>query len=142
MYKYINKKYVFLGILFIAVFLFLKYANILKPKYKETYVFIDEEKYVMKLEDNKTVEEFLKLLPLEVTMHDLNNNEKYVYLDSSLPKDEKIYSVKKGDVMLYGDNCLVIFYKNFKTNYKYTKIGHIKNLKLSDNEYKKVKFEV
>jgi hypothetical protein len=30
--------------------------------------------------------------------------------------------------MLYGNNCLVIFYKSFDTSYQYTKIGHIENL--------------
>ena len=30
--------------------------------------------------------------------------------------------------MLYGSNCLVIFYKSFDTSYSYTKIGHIENL--------------
>ena len=30
--------------------------------------------------------------------------------------------------MIYEDNCLVIFYKSFKTDYEYTKIGHIDNL--------------
>jgi len=30
--------------------------------------------------------------------------------------------------MLFGDNCLVIFYKSFDTSYSYLKIGHINNL--------------
>ena len=62
-------------------------------------------------------------------MNELNGNEKYVYLDNKLPTSP--YNPKRinaGDVMLYGNNCLVIFYKSFDTSYSYTKIGHIDNL--------------
>ena len=69
-------------------------------------------------------------------MNDLNDNEKYVYLDESLPTNTfSPKHIESGDVMLYGDNCLVIFYKSFSTNYDYTKIGQIDNLpNLGDGE--------
>ena len=44
--------------------------------------------------------------------------------------------------MLYGDNCLVIFYKSFDTSYSYTKIGHINNLPDLGNDNVLVKFEM
>ena len=89
---------------------------------------INDKEYVINLEDNETVKSFVKLLPQEFKMSDLNNNEKYIYLDSNLPTDSKNYKhINAGDVMLYGNNCLVIFYKSFDTSYSYTKIGHIDN---------------
>ncbi len=90
---------------------------------------INEKEYIIKLEDNETVKDLINMLPLNIKMNDLNGNEKYVNLDKSLPTNayypKRIYA---GDVMLFGDNCLVIFYKSFDTTYDYTKIGHIDNL--------------
>lgn len=80
------------------------------------------------LEDNKTVKSLTQKLPITLEMSDLNNNEKYCYLDFTLPTDSKtVKNIKKGDVMLFGNSCLVIFYKSFTTSYSYTKIGHIEN---------------
>ncbi len=80
------------------------------------------------LEDNKTVKSLTQKLPITLEMSDLNNNEKYCYLNFTLPTDSKsVKNIKKGDVMLFGSNCLVIFYKSFTTSYSYTKIGHIEN---------------
>ena len=90
---------------------------------------IDGNEYKFYLEDNETAESFADLLPQEFNMNELNGNEKYTYLDDILPT--KSYSpghIYAGDVMLYGNNCLVIFYKSFDTIYKYTKIGHIDGL--------------
>ncbi len=43
--------------------------------------------------------------------------------------------------MLYGNNCLVIFYKSFKTSDSYTKIGHIENLSDLGNRNITVEFK-
>ena len=104
------------------------------------YVEIMGQKYEVTLEDNDTVTEFKKLLPLELSLSELNGNEKYFYLDTTLPiREEKVMEIKAGDVMLYGDNCLVIFYQSFSTVYSYTKIGHIDNLPTLDKNTLNVK---
>lgn len=112
-----------------------------KEDMKEIKVIINNIKYNINLEENETTKEFIKILPQEYTMNELNGNEKYIYLDNSLPTDS--YNpdiINKGDIMLFGDDCLVIFYKTFNTNYSYTKIGHIDNLPDLDKKSIKVKF--
>lgn len=105
-------------------------------------VVIDEKEYIVKLNDNKTSKSFIKLLPQELNMSELNGNEKYAYLDNKLPVNSyNPKRINKGDVMLFGNNCLVIFYKSFDTSYSYTKIGHIDNLPDLGNGDVLVKFK-
>ena len=92
-------------------------------------ILINGKKYNAILENNDTTKAFINKLPQEFNMQDLNENEKYVYMQYSLPTNSNDPNhINKGDIMLYGDNCLVIFYKSFDTNYSYTKIGHIENI--------------
>jgi hypothetical protein len=104
---------------------------------------INDKQYKIVLEDNNTAKFFANMLPKVFKMDELNGNEKYIYLDTKLPSNpsnpKKIYA---GDVMLYGDNCLVIFYKSFDTQYSYTKIGHIDNLPDLGKESVTVKFSL
>lgn len=90
---------------------------------------IDDVEYSVELEDNPTSQEFVNLLPLEYNMTELNNNEKYVDLNTSLTSNpSKVGQISKGDLMLYNDNTLVLFYESFNTTYEYTRIGHVNNL--------------
>lgn len=90
---------------------------------------INGKKYNATLENNETVKAFVTMLPQEFDMNELNGNEKYIYMNNSLPTNHfNPKHIERGDIMLYGNNCLVVFYKSFDTNYSYTKIGHINDL--------------
>jgi hypothetical protein len=80
--------------------------------------------------ENATVEAFKELLPLAIQMEDLHDNEKYYFLEESLPQEEqKVTQIFTGDVMLYGEDCLVLFYQDFRTSYAYSPIARIENTK-------------
>ncbi|MEG0277330.1 MAG: cyclophilin-like fold protein [Coprobacillus sp.] len=98
-------------------------------KMQEIYIEIDEYLCKAELYQNKATQELLKELPKSYSMEELNGNEKYCYLEKTLPtSSENINEIKKGDIMLFGNNCLVVFYKDFKTQYLYTKIGRVKDI--------------
>ena len=109
---------------------------------KSVKAIINEKEYTINLEDNETANSFANLLPQELNMSELNGNEKYIYLDTTLPTNSSNPKrINAGDVMLYGNNCLVIFYKSFDTSYSYTRIGHIDDLPNLGNGNITVKFE-
>lgn len=86
---------------------------------------IGDQTFTAELEDNETAAALREKLPLTLQMQELNGNEKYAY-DVSLPSDaESVGTIQAGDLMLYGDDCLVLFYDSFSTSYSYTRIGHI-----------------
>ena len=87
---------------------------------------IGDETFTATLVDNPTASAFKALLPLSVSMSELNGNEKLFRLRASLPtQPSSPSSIQSGDVMLYGSNTLVLFYKSFATTYSYTRIGRI-----------------
>lgn len=82
--------------------------------------------FTAQLENNATARTFLNLLPTTLTMDELNGNEKYHYLNSPLPSEpQRVGTIHAGDIMLYGNDCIVVFYQTFRTPYSYTRIGSI-----------------
>lgn len=80
----------------------------------------------IELADTEAARVFAELLPLDATLSNLHGNEKYVYLDAMLPSAASNPGrVEAGDIMLFGSDCLVIFYESFDTPYSYTRIGRV-----------------
>ncbi len=103
--------------------------TVMKEKMRIT---IADTTFIATLEDNATTRALVEMLPLTLQMNELNGNEKYHYLSTSLPANASCPgTIHAGDILLYGSSCLVVFYKTFSTSYSYTRIGridHVDNL--------------
>ena len=115
--------------IFIIIFtLFFMSDNTFGENMQEIILKVKNKEYEAVLYDNSATRELIKNFPITITMSDLHENEKYYNFSKSFStSSENVASINKGDIMLFGDNCLVIFYKSFSTRYKYTKLGYIKN---------------
>lgn len=103
-------------------------TNTIKKANNKITVKIGDKEFTAQLYDNKTANAFSDMLPLTLDMNELHGNEKYYNLSTSLPTSSTaVGQIKNGDIMLYGDNCIVLFYDSFSTQYSYTKIGYIEN---------------
>ena len=89
-------------------------------------IIVGNKEFTATLYDTAAAQAFAKLLPLTLNMSELHGNEKYNYMSTTLPtKTERVGNINAGDIMLYGNDCIVLFYKSFATSYSYTKIGKI-----------------
>ncbi len=76
--------------------------------------------------DSPTAEAFKAMLPLTVEMGEFNGNEKDHKFSKSFPTDDSNpKTINSGDLMIWGSNTLVLFYKTFPTSYRYTRLGRI-----------------
>lgn len=80
------------------------------------------------LNNNATTAALKEMLPLTINMSELNGNEKFHYLSTTLPTNASSGgNIQVGDLMIYGNNCLVLFYEDLNTSYSYTRLGRINN---------------
>ena len=90
---------------------------------------VNNKTFTATLENNQTVQELIQNFPMTLNMSDLHSNEKYNYLNSSLTTNSNTPSmINAGDIKLYGNNCLVVFYDNFRNSYSYTNLGKVDNV--------------
>ena len=116
-----------LALLLICVVIFMIIPKDKKSDKRMT-VTVGDKLFTAVLYDNRTADELYSRLPLTLDMRELNGNEKYYNLDKSLKsKSSPVGHISKGDIKLFGDDCLVLFYEGFMSGYSYTNIGYIEN---------------
>lgn len=98
-----------------------------KKSVKTIKAIVNGKTFTFTLNSSKAAAELYNKLPLTLKMQELNGNEKYHYFNDSFSGKEKTYStIKAGDLMIYGGDCLVLFYDEIKnSSYEYIKIGQI-----------------
>jgi hypothetical protein len=124
-----------LSILCIQLFAYSNKDKIKIQTYSNVYKNIDTMKlkisvgslvFTATLQNSATVSAFRARLPLTINMKELNGNEKQGELLRDLPTNSSNPgAIHTGDLMLWGSNTIVLFYKSFSTPYSYTRIGKI-----------------
>lgn len=90
---------------------------------------VNNKTFSATLNNNETVRQLISMFPMTLNMSDLHSNEKYNYLDTSLKTNSNTPKrINAGDIKLYGNNCLVVFYDSFNNSYSYTDLGKIDNV--------------
>lgn len=98
------------------------------PAMPEVRITIGEQSFIAVLQDTPASQALLQRLPLMLDMQELNGNEKYFRFADALPTDaETPDAIGAGELMLYGEDCLVLFYADHPTSYSYTRLGAIEN---------------
>jgi len=100
--------------------------NAAKTEGEQVKLKIGSHTFTATLFDNETATEFKARLPLTLKMDDLNGNEKKYDFSKSFPTDSfNPGTINQGDLMIWGGNTLVLFYKTFPTPYSYTRLGRL-----------------
>ena len=105
-------------------------SSVTGSKMPEIKITIAGTNFTATLADTSAAAEFMKRLPLTLRMNELNGNEKYAGLSDKLPADSACPGrIGSGELMLYGNSTLVLFYESFPTSYSYTRIGKITDVR-------------
>ena len=93
---------------------------------EEYYLLIREKKFPFTLEDNNAANKLKEKLSLKLEMKGDISHEKYYQFKETFKTN--IYSpgtIEEGDILLYQNDYLVLFYETFSTSYSYTKLGKV-----------------
>ncbi|KAA6228425.1 hypothetical protein FMM54_00785 [Campylobacter sp. LR185c] len=112
-------------LILIALF-FCVMVNANEKEISTMKVKLNDKIFSATLEQNEAVNAFTQMMkkaPVVIKMCDYAGFEKVGSLGRNLPTSNTHITTKIGDIVLYNDNQIVIFYGS--NSWDYTKIGHI-----------------
>ena len=86
-------------------------------------LYIDEIEVPVDWENNRSIEDLKKRLPLTVQMSKYGGFEQVGSIGRSIISDDKEITADYGDIVLYSGNKIVIFHGS--NSWAYTRLGHI-----------------
>ena len=89
----------------------------------EMKMYIGETEVPVIWENNGSVEDLKKLLPLTIQMSMYGGFEQVGSIGQSISRNDKQITTGHGDIVLYSGNQLVVFYGS--NSWAYTRLGHI-----------------
>jgi hypothetical protein len=94
------------------------------PMESSMWMTVGGRRFAITLADTDAARAFAARLPMTLDMTDLHDNEKKFDLSENLPANPiRPGTIRQGDLMLWGDNTVVVFYKTFDSPYSYTRLG-------------------
>ncbi|MDO4405546.1 MAG: cyclophilin-like fold protein [Atopobiaceae bacterium] len=90
-------------------------------------VTINGTAFTATLDDGVAGQQMLERLPMSLHMEELHGNEKYSYTGEPFDGEEYLpTTIEAGDLMVYGGDCLVLFYETFDNDrWQYQRVGKI-----------------
>ena len=106
------------SVIFLSIFSFLLC--------EDYYLLIGDKKFPFTLEDNETANELKEKLSIRLKMSGSVSHEKYyTFSDTFKTNSYTPGTIQTGDILLYKDDCLVLFYETFSSSYSYTRLGKV-----------------
>jgi len=105
-------------------------AGVASDKAKEARVWMTAggQSFAVTLADTDAARAFVARLPMTLDMEELNGNEKKFDLPKNLPANPtRPGTIRNGDLMLWGDNTVVVFYVTFDSPHSYTRLGQVRD---------------
>ena len=103
--------------------------KVVNHEVKKIVVNVNDRDLIVELENNTSAEAFYKRLKkdiITINAHDYGNFEKVGNLGFDLPRNDKYFETKAGDLILYQGNQITLYYDTNK--YTFTKLGHVINV--------------